>query len=142
MKVYICINVYVWGLSGPKKLLILSMNNVLCYFSQSIILQGNARMFGRNINKSKVKVKVRMKYFFAHAFENFCITIWSCMKLEVVLKVLPMLILDTFVDQFVFFGGCEQCSKIFDQISPGSYYYLKDLKCVYMVVMGRKIKHY
>jgi hypothetical protein len=55
-------------------------------------------MFGRNIDKSKVKVRVGMKHFLAHAFENFYITIWSCMKLEDVLEVLLMLILDTFLD--------------------------------------------
>jgi hypothetical protein len=59
-------------------------------------------MFGRNIDKSKVKVKVGIKHFFAHAFEKFYIAIWSCMKLEYVFEVLPMLILDTFVDYFVF----------------------------------------
>jgi hypothetical protein len=49
-------------------------------------------MFVRNIDKSKVKVRVGIKHFLSHALENFYITIWSCMKLEDVLEVLPMLI--------------------------------------------------
>jgi hypothetical protein len=61
-------------------------------------------VFGRNIDKNKVKVKVKVKHFFAHAFEKNYITIWFCMKLEVVLKVLPMLIIDTFMDQSVYLG--------------------------------------
>jgi hypothetical protein len=50
------------------------------------------------------------------------------MKLEDVLEVLPMLILETFLERFVFILGRELCFKTFDQISPGSHYYLKDLK--------------
>jgi hypothetical protein len=69
-----------------------------CYFLQIIILQGNAQMFGRNIDKNKVKVRARVKHFFAHAFENFYIIIWSCLKLKDVLEVLVMVISNTFVD--------------------------------------------
>jgi hypothetical protein len=36
--------------------------------------------------------------FLAKALKNFYIVIWSCMKLEDVLKVLPMLMLENFVD--------------------------------------------
>jgi hypothetical protein len=48
-------------------------------------------------------MRVGMKYFFIHSFEKFYIAIWSCMKLEDVTEVLPMLIPDTFVDDFVLF---------------------------------------
>jgi len=58
--------------------------------------------FGINIDKNKVEVKVGMKYFLTQAFKKFYIIIWSCMKLEDVIEVLPMLIPDTFVDYFVF----------------------------------------
>ncbi len=88
-------------------------------------------MFGRNIDKNQVKVKARMKHFLAHTFEKFYIAIWSCMKLEDVLEVLLMLILDKFMEYFVFIWGREQCLRTFAQISFGSYYYLKDLKRVY-----------
>jgi hypothetical protein len=53
---------------------------------------------------------------------------WSHMKLEDELEVLPMLILEIFLDQFVFIWGCEQCSNTSSEISPKSHYYLKDLK--------------
>ncbi len=58
------------------------------------------------------------------------------MKLEDVLKFLPMLVLEFFWDWFVFIWGCEQCSKMFNEISPGSHYYLKDLKQVYYACCG------
>jgi hypothetical protein len=47
----------------PKKLLILNVNGVLCYFSPSIVLKGNARVFGRNVDKAKVEVRVGMEDF-------------------------------------------------------------------------------
>jgi len=31
---------------GPKKMLILSMNGMLCYVPQCVVQQGNAQMFG------------------------------------------------------------------------------------------------
>jgi len=110
------------GPSGPKNLLILSINGVLYYFPQFAILQGNARVFGINIDKSKVEMRTRVKHFLAHAFEMFYITIWSCTKLKDVPEVLPMFIPNTFVDQFVFIWGCEQCSKTSSQNFPGFYF--------------------
>ncbi len=68
-------------------------------------------MYGRNIDKNKVKVKVGMKHFFACGFEKFYIVIWSCMKLEDVFKVLPMLILDTFVDHLFLFGDMRNVQR-------------------------------
>jgi hypothetical protein len=58
------------------------------------------------------------------------------MKLENVLKVLPMIMLENFLDLFVFIWGCEHCSKMFGEISLKSHYYLKDLKCVYCAYCG------
>ncbi len=84
-----------------QKIINLSVNGVFCYFPQFVVLQRNAWLFGRNIDKSKVEVK----HFLVHTFEIFYIAIWSCMKLEDVLEVLLMLILDSFVDQFVFIWG-------------------------------------
>jgi hypothetical protein len=55
-------------------------------------------VFGKNINKSKIKVKTRMKHFLAHTFEKFYMAIWFCMKLEDVFEVLPMLIRNMFMD--------------------------------------------
>jgi hypothetical protein len=62
----------------------------------------NARVFGRNIDKIKVEVRIGVKHFFAHAIEKFYIAIWSCMKLEDVLEVSPMLIPAIFINQFFF----------------------------------------
>jgi hypothetical protein len=59
------------------------------------------------------------------------------MKFEDVLEVLPMLMLESFLDQFVFIWGREQCSKTFGEISPESHCYLKDLKHVYYVCHGK-----
>jgi hypothetical protein len=81
---------------GPKKLLIFGINGVLCYFPPSIVLEWNARKFGKNVDKAKVEI--RMEDFLVKAFENNYITIWSCMKLEHVLEVPPMFMPKTFVD--------------------------------------------
>jgi len=59
-------------------------------------------MFGINIDLTKVEVRARMEHFLSMAFENFYIRIWSCMKLEDVLKVLPILMPN-------FFFGISLC---------------------------------
>jgi hypothetical protein len=58
------------------------------------------------------------------------------MKSEDVLEVLHMLILETFLEWFVFIWGHKQCSKRSSQNCPRSYYYLKDLKRVYYNYCG------
>jgi hypothetical protein len=88
-------------------------------------------MFRRNVGKAKMEVRVGVEDFLAKAFEKFYVTIWFCMKLEDVLRVLPMFMPENFMDRFIFIWGCEQCSKTIGQISLGSHYYLKDLKHVY-----------
>jgi hypothetical protein len=60
----------------------------------------------------KVEIQVGLEHFFSTTFENFYIATWSCMKLEEMLEALPMLMLEKFLDQFVFIWGHEQCSKI------------------------------
>jgi hypothetical protein len=82
----------------PKKLLVLSVNGMLCYFLPSAVLQGNARMFGKNVDMTKVEVRARVESFLNKAFQKFHIAIWSCMKLEDVLEVLPMFMLESFLD--------------------------------------------
>jgi len=79
----------------------------------------------------KVEVKARVDNFLNKAFQKFHIVIWSCMKLEGLLEVLPMFMPESFLDRFVFIWGCEQCSKMFGEISPEPHYYLKDLKHAY-----------
>jgi hypothetical protein len=109
---------------------------MLCYFPPLVILQGNVRVFGRNVDRAKVEVRIGVEIFLSKIFEKFNVTIWSCMKLEDVLEVLPMLMVENFVDQFIFIWGREQCSKMANQISPRSHYYLKDLKHIYYGCYG------
>jgi len=40
---------------------------VLCDFPPSAILQGNAKIFGRNVDKSKMEIKARVEDFLAKA---------------------------------------------------------------------------
>jgi len=120
-----------------KKLLVLNINGMFCYFPPLVVLERNVKVFGKNVNKTKVKVKVGMENFLNKTFQKFHIVIWYCMKLEDVLEVLPMLMPKSFLDWFIFFWGCEQCSKIYGEISLGSHYYLKDLKCVYYARCGK-----
>jgi hypothetical protein len=86
----------------PNKLLVLNVNGVLCYFLPSILLQGNVKVFGKSVNKTKVEVKAEVENFLNKAFQKFHIAIWSCMKLEDVLEVLLMFMLESFLDQFIF----------------------------------------
>jgi hypothetical protein len=121
----------------PKKLLVLNINGVVCYFPHLVVLQGNARVFRKNVDKTKMKVRIGVKVFINKSFQKFHIIIWSCMKLGDVLEVLPMFMFESFLDQFIFIWGCEQCSKTFSKISIDSHYYLKDLKCVYYACHGK-----
>ncbi len=81
-----------------QKLLIINVNGTLCYFPPLAVLKGNARMFGRNVDNTKMEVRIGMEDFLVKAFEKKYIAIWSCMKLKDVLEVLPMLMLENFVD--------------------------------------------
>jgi len=40
----------------PKKILVFSINGVSCYFPPSVVLQRNVRVFGKNVDKTKVEV--------------------------------------------------------------------------------------
>jgi hypothetical protein len=57
----------------------------MCYFSQCVILQGNYRMLGRNIDKSKVEVWAGAEHFFLCHLKVLCCNlvlyeIWRCFK--------------------------------------------------------------
>jgi hypothetical protein len=93
-------------------------------------------VFRKNVDKAKVEVRVKVEDFLVKAFEKFNVVIWFCMEFNDMLEVLPMLMFENFMDQFIFIWGCEQCSKMVHKISLGSHYYLKDLKCVYYVCHG------
>ncbi len=49
------------------------------------------------------------------------------------MQVLPLLVPQAFVDQFVFIWGCEQCIRTLGELTIGTYYYLKDLNHVCFV---------
>jgi hypothetical protein len=76
-------------------------------------------MFRKIVDKTKVEIKVGMENIVNKAFQKFHIAIWSCMKLEDVLEVLPMLMLESFLNWFLFIWGCEQCSKTFGEFHLG-----------------------
>jgi hypothetical protein len=59
----------------PKNLLVFNVNGVLCYLPPSVILQGNVRVFGKNVDKIKVEVRVKVENFFNKAFQKFQIII-------------------------------------------------------------------
>ncbi len=103
-------------------------------------------MFGKTVHKTNVEIKTGVETFFSKAFHKFHIAIWSCMKFEDVLEVLPMFMLENFLDCFVFIWGHEQCSKTFGEISSRSHYYFKIWNVYIMLTMGkimeRRIKHY
>jgi hypothetical protein len=44
-------------------MLIFIVNGVLCYFPPLIILQGNVKVFGKNIDKAKVEVRTGVDFF-------------------------------------------------------------------------------
>jgi len=93
-------------------------------------------MFGKNIDISKVEIRAGVEHFLSNAFKRFYIVIWYYMKLEDVLEVLPMLMPEKFLNEFIFIWGHEQCSKTSYEITLVSYYYIKDLKCVYYACRG------
>jgi hypothetical protein len=55
-------------------------------------------MFGKNVDKTKMEIKVEVVNFLSKAFQKFHIAIWSCVKLEDVLEIFPMLMLESFLD--------------------------------------------
>jgi len=50
-------------IAKPEKLLILNVNGLLSYFPHSVVQHGNAQIFGRNIDRSKVEVKIGVEHF-------------------------------------------------------------------------------
>jgi len=76
-----------------------------------VISQENARMFGKNVDETKMDVKVRMEKFLAMALKKFYISIWSCMKFENVLKILPMFMLEFFWINSFSFGDMNNAPK-------------------------------
>ncbi len=68
-------------------------------------------MFGKNVDKTKAKVRTGIENFLSKAFQKFHNAIF------------PMLMVESFLDQFIFIWGREQCSQTSSEISPMSDYY-------------------
>jgi hypothetical protein len=62
---------------------------------------------GKKLNVSKLEICVGVHGFLSQAFLHFYIAICSCMLLEDVLEILPLLMPKTFINQFVFVWGHE-----------------------------------
>jgi len=75
------------------------------------------------LRRPKWKLELEWRIFCEGICKILCSNL-VCMKLKDVMEVLPMFMLENFVDRFVFIWGCEQCSKTTNQISPESHYYL------------------
>jgi len=99
---------------------------------------------GINIDSIKVELRAKVQHFFIHAFKKFYIGIWSYMLIEDVMEVFTLLLLQDFIDQFVFIWGREQCSMASSQFMTENYYCFKDLSCVILLVkdypMGKNTK--
>jgi len=52
-----------FGHIQSKKILIFSVDGVMCYYPKCIILQGNCCVKGSNIDISKLESKVEMQHF-------------------------------------------------------------------------------
>ncbi len=74
---HLCPSLSIWGLhkrswSYPiKKLLIVSVNGVMCYYPKCIILQGNCHVRGININISKLEWRIGVQQFLSQALKGF-----------------------------------------------------------------------
>jgi hypothetical protein len=108
---------------------------VWCVTSQNVLFYKAIVVWGGAILKSAIQNQEFgcNIFFFEH---SKIIAIWSCMLLENVMHVLHLLVPQTFVDQFVFIWGCEQCTKTFGQLTTRTYYYLKDLNHVHFACRG------
>jgi hypothetical protein len=76
-------------------------------------------VFGRNIDGSNVEVRIKVEHFLPTTFNYFYMGNGSCMKLEDVLEVFQMLMLEKFLDQFILFEDLNNAHKILDKLHPG-----------------------
>jgi len=88
---------------------ILRMNGVMCYFPQNVILQGNCHVRGNNIDITNGSKNWNAKFSFLNIQKTIILQfgLVCCYVMNFFLLSMPQ----TFVDQFVFIWGCEQCFK-------------------------------
>jgi hypothetical protein len=92
-----------------------------------------------------MEVIARVENFLTKAFQKFHIIIWSCMKLEDLLKILLMIMPENFLDLFVSFGDVNTAPKRLVKFhwSPIIIQRIWNVCIVFVVsnLMGRRIKH-
>jgi hypothetical protein len=81
---------------------------------------------GKNIDSHKLEAKVGVQHFLVRAFKRFYIAIWLYMLIEDIMEVLTLLLLQDFINQFVFIWGREYCSTTSGQFTTGIYYCFKN----------------
>jgi hypothetical protein len=54
-----------------KKLFILIVNNVLCYFPKCAFLQRDQQKIGKNLDVSKLEIRAGVQDFLSRTFEHF-----------------------------------------------------------------------
>jgi hypothetical protein len=77
---------------------------VLCYFPKCALFQGDQRKTKKNLNVSKSQIHGGIQDFLSRTFEHFYIAIWSCMLLENVLEILPLVMPKTLSINLCLFG--------------------------------------
>jgi hypothetical protein len=103
----------------------------MCYFPKCVVLQGNYHVKGSNIDICKLESRLGVQHFLFPTFKKNYVVIWSYMLLEDVMQNFPLLVLQTFVDQFVLICGCQQCTRTLGQFTLKTHYYFKDFNHVY-----------
>ncbi len=74
-------------------------------------------MWREYIDNNKLETKVGVQHFLAQAFKRFYIVVWPYMLIEDVMEIFILLLLQDFIDQFVFIWGREQCSMTLSQFT-------------------------
>jgi len=74
------------------------MSMACCVISHlKLFYKGMLKCLEKMLTRPKWKLELEWRIFFVKTFQRFHITIWSCMKLEDVLEVLPMLMPESFL---------------------------------------------
>ncbi len=80
-----------------KKLIMLNLNNVLCYFPRNVVLQGHLHVPSSYIEVDKVERRSGQIEFLEMAFRRFHVATWSYIQLEDDLELLPLFMLRKFI---------------------------------------------
>jgi hypothetical protein len=75
-------------------------------------------VFGKNIDRSNVKVRIEVEHFFPTTFNYFYMGNVSYMKLEDVLEIFQVLMLKKFLDQFIFLRDVNNAHRLLYKLHP------------------------